>query len=59
MTRPHPIVGIAAKLAYGRGRCTYQPHIAEGFVQIEEVLVPVIGGRDTGRVEFAVQALEC
>ena len=54
MAGPHPIVGIASELADGRGRGAYQSDIPEYFVQVEEVLVPVVRGCNADRVKSGV-----
>ena len=42
MSRPHPVVGIAAELAYRRGRRTHKAHVAEDIIYEEELLVAVV-----------------
>ena len=54
MARPHPVVGVASEFADGRGRGAYQADIPEYFVQVEEVLVPVVRGCNADRVKSGV-----
>ena len=58
MTRPNPVVGVASEFTNGRGRCANQTYVAVNFVQVQEVLVAVIGGVDSYRIESFVQSLQ-
>ena len=50
MARPHPVVGVASKLAYVRRGRTNQTHVGEHLIDIHKILVAIVERLDDSLV---------